>query len=44
MYRPKAFDVAEVAGMHALIEAAGAADLVTMSGAGLVSSVVPLLL
>ncbi|HEY4331102.1 MAG TPA: FMN-binding negative transcriptional regulator [Ilumatobacteraceae bacterium] len=44
MYRPAAFDMSDVADIHAFIDAAGPAHLVTMNAGGPVASVVPLLL
>ena len=44
MYRPPAFDVADLPELHDLITTSGAAQLVSLTPAGLVGSVVPLLL
>lgn len=44
MYRPKAFDITEVAEIHRFIDAAGPAHLSSMTTGGLTGSVVPLLL
>jgi transcriptional regulator len=44
MYRPPAFDVADPSELHDLVEASGAAHLVSLTSDGLVGTVVPLLL
>ena len=44
MYRPTAFDVADLPELHDLVTSSGAAHLVSLTPDGLVGSVVPLLL
>ena len=44
MYRPAAFDIADLPELHDLVASSGAAHLVSLTRHGLVGSVVPLLL
>jgi transcriptional regulator len=44
MYTPKAFEVNDLAALHAAIEQSGLATLITMTAAGLVATHLPLLL
>jgi transcriptional regulator len=44
VYRPKAFDIADIAEIHDIIERSGPAHLVSMSDGALVTSILPMLL